>query len=345
MELDGQTNPETENVNIMPEATDAVETPPESIEQPPEGTEPESVVPESGEGDAQYEADFKFKYFGNEAELDDKLRAFIQDKESEETLKELARKAKSFDYLRETSKIEDFKGDSFKELLQSNARIQEHYAPLEESYNKVVSRVTELDHFVKAQDYGSFFDNLNIKKEDIIKWAANELAYQEAPPEQRQQLDMQRNMATQQANLEYQNQVYQSQIAQHAVQTRTMEVNNEMAKPEVSEFVQKFDSLRGPGSFFNEVKEAGIQEWSIRQVDLPAGEAVRRVMEKYSAFFPQQQEQSPTQPQSTSRTVVQPNTAKATIPNIKAGGRSPVKHRVNSLDDIRKIRQEMENNY
>jgi len=345
-------------MNLGMEGTEPVD---ENIEdvgaETVEPTEPTDTPKElAAEGDElvgdtepqEYTPDFKYKFFGNEGELDEKFRPFITDKEKEEAFKEMARKAASFDYMRETSKIDDFKGDAFKDLLASKAQIDEHYAPMEDSYNKIVQNLYRLDAYTKAGDYNSFFDNLQINKDDIIKWAANELAIRDASPEQRQQMEMQRQHQSEFANAQYENQMLRTQMQQQAVQTRTREFHNELTRPEVSEFAQKFDAVRGQGSFAQEVKNLGVHMYQTAGVDLSAADAVKRVMDSYGGFFQQQNAQEPAQTTQThtmkrnpQNTVVRKTQQKATIPNMQGNGGSPIRKRPNSIADLRKLQTEM----
>lgn len=355
--MEGQTNPEVENADdnnneeILDTATEETGSEVEEIEAAESDEVPEESGDEPGEEEPseevkEWETDVNFKYFGQEATLDEKLLPLIKNEEDEKYFKEMARKANSFDYLRETSKIEDFKGDAFKDLLSSKSKIDDHYAPLEENYNNIVNNLQQLDHHASSGDYHTFFDSLGIKKEDIINWAAIEVAKNEAPPEERMRIEQHQNSMREQSQMQYQNQQYSQQIQNQSVQTRTMELSHEISKPEISQFVQAYDQMTGnTGSFQQEVIREG-QFAAMQGRDIPVAEAVSLAMNKYSKFVTTQPTVEPvteTTPRVNSNQVVARKEAKQTIPKVTSSSKSPVKKMVRNLDDIRKIRKQLDN--
>jgi hypothetical protein len=71
-----------------------------------------------------------------------------------------------------------------------------------------------LGAYVKKGDFRTFFQALNIPKDKIIQYAIEELKYQELSPEQRQQVDLQRQQQTEFEMAQTQNQTLQTQMSQ-----------------------------------------------------------------------------------------------------------------------------------
>src|SRR5688572_6863826 len=276
----------------------------ESKETPVEPPKQEVDVPSEP---SKYEPNFKFKVMDEEKEFDEFLRGVVKGKEEEEKLRDLYTKAHGLEANKKTL-------ETYKE------KVEKHYAPIENQYNQVMANLGYLDTMVQKKDYQSFFDTLKISKQDILKYALDLVKYEELPPEQKAQIDHQREVERNNAMLLSQQQSTQSQVQEYAVQVRTLQLNNELMKPEVTSFVQSFDTKAGkPGAFREQVIRHANLAYYQNQMDLPVEQAVKEVMALYGNLVaPQMQppQQTPT-PQAQQRPPV--------IPNVQSSGNSPAK--------------------
>lgn len=303
---------------IQEEPTIEVET----QELEPQQTTEEPTATEEPPAEPEWQPNFSYKVEDDELEFDENIREFITDKEKEDFVRDLYTKAGGL--------------DKYKTKYESlNEKVAE-YQKTEQQYQEQQQVVGSLLEMVEKKDYRNFFKQMDISEEDVLKYALDIVKYQEMSPDQRQMVDQQRMVQEQNQLLERQNQQYTQQLQEQAVQARTIQLENELTRTDVSQFLSSFDSAFGkPGAFKEEVIRQGQLAWHNEGVDLPADQAVKRVMDMYGSLVnkPAQTMQQPPQ-----QTVV--NTQQApVIPNVQASGASPAKQQIRSLDDIRKRAQ------
>lgn len=271
-----------------------------------------------------YQPNFKFKVKDQEKEIDEWLRPVVKDAETEKKLKELHERAFGLDEVKSSR-------DSFKTKYED---VNTKYTGLEKS-------LQTLSGYVQRGDYDSFFQSLQIPKESILKYAINELRYNELPQDQKAQIDQQKRFQQEQY-------AFQSQSEQHAAQMREFgmqQLNFEMSKPDVSQVVQSFDQRMGPGAFQREVINRGAYYEQVHGKTLPASQLISEVLAIVSPSAGQQAvppSASAQAAQTTPSQGVQPQQeAKPTVKVFQGGGNaSPVKKQINSLDDLRKLREQ-----
>lgn len=275
-----------------------------------------------------YIPNFKFKVKDKELEFDDYIRPIVKNKELEAKVREMYEKAHGIDEVKAAR-------ESFKNQTEE----------WKNKYNQVEQSLQTLGTFVKKGDFRTFFQALNIPKEQIIKYAIDELKYQELPPEQRQAIDTQREQENTYAQVMQQNQAMQQQMQQLILQQTTYEINRELTSPGVAEAVQAYDARVGkPGSFLAEVIRRGQYYEATQNKSLPASELVKEILTLIGV-----QAQSPQGSQATSQAIpgqvsaAQVQAAKPTLPTFAsgAGAKSPTRKVPNSLEDLRAMRQNL----
>lgn len=277
-------------------------------------------------GNPSYAPNFKFKVKDKELEFDDFVKPIIKSKDVETKLKDIYEKAYGIDEVkasRDTYKgqAEEWKG----------------------KYGQVEQSLQQLGQFVQKEDFRTFFQILNIPKEKIIKYAIEELKYQELSPEQRQVIDQQRQVQTEYEQAQSQNQQLQTQMAQMIQQQATFELNQELAKPEVASVVTAYDARLGTaGAFKAEVIRRGQYYEAVHKVSPPASQLVQEVLalvgvqaqtQQGTIGSPSQEQSGPTVPTQQKKQVITGFSA--------SGSKSPVRKVPTSVDDLRKLRQEL----
>jgi hypothetical protein len=323
----------------MDEVTNEVEVNEEvEVEQQAE-TEVEASEPAVVEGDSEanvepevpaYEPDWTYKAMGEERHFPEWVRGAVTSKEQEDELRSILAKAGGLEHFETKNK-------------EYETRINDHYAPLEERFNQQNAALEQLNGYANKGDWKSFFEGMGVPNNVILDYAKSIFEYQDMTPEQRQQVDHQRQMQLHNEQLVGQNQAYESQVQNTAVQLRTMQLDMELNRPDVASFASKFDEVAGrPGAFKENVILRGQNVWNTQKVDLTPDVLVKQVMEMYPGFANQQTapQATPTQATPTTQTVVKNNPP--VIPNVKGGSQSPVKKQINSIADLKAARKKLE---
>ncbi len=267
---------------------------------------------------AKYNPNFAFKVKDKEHQFDDFIKAAIRDAETEKKARELYEKAYGLD-----------------EVKAHRQSLQEKLSEISPKYETVEKSLKALGSFVQKKDYRSFFDALQIPKQDIIRYAVEELKYQELPPEQRAAIEEQRQREQQFALAQESNQTLQQQIQTLHVKQAEFELSTELSRPEVSSAAQAFDARVGkPGAFKSEVIRRGAYYEGVLQQNVSAKQIVDEMI-GIAGVAPQA---SPAGAQSAT----QAQAPKPVIKNFNGSSTStPTKKVFTSIDEIRKHRQNM----
>jgi hypothetical protein len=274
-----------------------------------------------------YTPTLKFKVKDKELDFDDFVKPIIKDKETEAKLRDLYEKAYGLD-----------------EVKADRTSLKEKVRASEEKYSQVETSLKALGQYAQKKDFRTFFDILSIPKQDIINYAIEELKYQELPAEQRAMVDAQR-----QRELEYEAQVTQTQTMQKQMQDLvlqqvTMELNQELARPDYAQAQSAYDARVGrPGALKAEIIRRGQYYEAVHKTSPPASQLVAEVLQLVGAMnpVPQNGVGASQGTLATQSQAVQPQN-KPVIPSFSSGGasKSPVKKQPTSIDDLRKLRQQ-----
>lgn len=273
-----------------------------------------------------YTPDFKLKVYDEEKELDDPfLKALIKDADSEKKVKEIAQKYLGFDTVKE--RHEKTKSD-FQGYMQTTQ-------PVVEYYNKA-------SKMLQQGDLSSFFEFLKIPDDAIFKFAVAKAEEAQLSPEQRQFLHNQRQVWKDKMGLEEQNQSLQSSQQKQLSEFRAQELNWVMARPDVNNIAQAYDSKVGTkGAFRQLVIDKGLAHFAATKGDLSAEQSAMEVM-KYIGVLVQPQGQMAQPGQTTNTTPLIPQSGQPPIiPNVTGRGTSPVKKQIRSIADLKKRGEEL----
>ncbi len=277
-----------------------------------------------------YTPNYKFKAYEKEYEVDELFRPLIKDADTEAKIKALHSKAYALDPMKEKlegtrKEYEGFKGSSEPKLRAYD------------TFNKIIEN----------KDWMTFFKKLNVPKEEIYSLTEQMLALDAASPEQRAEYE--RNMAMRQNAyyLEEQNRQYEQQFQQQAVQTRFMQLDSLMARPEVQKYAGAWDERAGNlGAFRQLVVDEAAAAFHATGQDWPVEQAVQHVLNKYGKVIAslggqsaQPFGQQPTQAFGGPQQAAQQ--APPVIPHVAGRGTSPIKKVPKSLDDIKKMVSEL----
>jgi hypothetical protein len=272
---------------------------------------------------APYTPNFKFKVKDKELEFDDFVKPIVKNKELEAKFRDMYEKAYGLD-----------------EVKSSRDQVKQQLQEWQNKFGEVETSLKTLGGYLKTKDYGKFFDLMQIPTDDIIKYAINEVQYRELPPEQRQAIDAQRQQRTELEQAQMLNQSFQQQLATLSQQQVTMELNQELSKPDVVSIASAYDTRTGkPGSFKTEVIKRGQYYEAVHKISPPASQLVAELVSLIgSQASGTQTPEANSQGQSGQTSQQQ----KPVIPAFQSSGaKSPTKKVINSVEDLRKLRQNL----
>lgn len=325
METEGQPFPEEESA-LTEETPNTEETPVDAA--PSEETQVEATAtqgedagaaPVDGEV-ADWTPTLKYKVKDSEYDIPEWAHGLIKDEATEKELKTLFSK-----------------GHGIEEIKEDRQGLRDQLTDITTQKESIDQSLNVLSEYVQKGDLRSFFDALQIPKDMVMKYAIEELKYQEMPAEQRQEIDN-RRMRDQQLNeLQYQNQTLQQQFESQQIEHKRNELNMAMSDPTTQSVVQQFDAAHGAGAFQQEVIRRGVAHFHQNGVDIPPNQAVQEVIGLIGALG-NTADPAATPPQSG---LDQAPAKKPVIPNMRGKSTSPVRSQPSSIDDLRKIAEQM----
>jgi hypothetical protein len=276
------------------------------------------------DGKIAYVPNYKYKVAGQEKELDEFWRPLLKDADSEARVKKTMSQVEAFDFMRER-----------KEHFEKN------FSNLTGDYDNLAGAVDRFDKSVAADDLSSAFRIAGIKKEAVYKWVAQQLQYDELPPEQRQQIEAAE--ASRMQKFDYEDKItrMEKQYQTQAVQTRTMQLDMALLKPEVANFAQSWDQSAEPGFTFRDTVAAEARRVYFETgQDLSPEQAVTMVMNRFGRFVSAGNAASPA---SQTPAVAAPRVATPppVIPNVGGKAASPIKKVPKSIEDLKAIERSM----
>jgi hypothetical protein len=271
---------------------------------------------------------WKFKAFDKEHEVEEWVRPLVKDAETEEKIKKLHSKAYAMDGMKE--KLEKQRGEF--ETYKSTV------TPKLKTYDF-------LDVILKNGDFDTFFDRIGVKDEVLFDWFEKKLEMLQASPTQKAEYQKQMALKQQSYSQATQLEELQQAHAEQIYQTRMMQLDSTLMRPDVSQYAQAWDQRKGQIGAFRKLvidQAAAVYSQTNGVKDLSAEEAVDYVIQNFGVILGlQQQAQTPQVAMNTPQTtVVTPPTAPV-IPTIASRGTSPVKKVPKSLDDLKKLAAEL----
>jgi len=327
--------PEAQATTLDPEAEPEITPEPEPTPEPKDGVE--AAAAQAAENAAAleetpaWEPDYKYKVRDTEHEIEDWARPFIKDEATQKKFTDLYTRGHGLEIAKTEREEVQTKYDNLEQSLGIlNGYVKQYYENPQQG----------------AQAASQFIDALGLPKQMFLQYALSELKYNELSPEQKVEVDAQRQQHSQVQQLQMQNQQLTEQYTQTAVNHRAMELNSALADVNVQTVSRNYDTQLGrEGAFFDLVVERGIYHDKVNGQDIPVEQAIREAAQMIGASIqagtppvpqPQTGQQVGTPP------VQQHAQKKPVLPNISGqGSASPVKRVVNSIDDIRKRHAEL----
>lgn len=325
-EIKEETNQPPKEIAGEPEIT---KPEPDKVDVPTEqGSDPEVVSTDSDSAvtvTEEYVPNYSYKVAQKELEFDDRLRAIIKDKDTEEYVRDLVTRAEGLPLVKERlTEKEQYFND-----------LQSRYHEVETESSKYKTGFERLGSLAKNDLY-AFKQAWNISDENIIGLAKDIINATENP-----QLAQQKQQAFQDQLTRWQSEDEMS-VQRQSVDTSTRELHEmrmelALSKPQVSEFQKSLDALRGDGFFEKKVKEYGTLKYHAGEYVQPK-DAVGFVMEEYEVFL-KQKDPATVAPEAQPSTRGGPEVVRDAppIPNLGPGRTgSPVRKKPN-WEDLKRM--------
>ena len=273
-----------------------------------------------------YQPNFKVKAYDNEYEIPESFRSFINE-QNEKEFREVFEKAYAL--------------EGMKEKLHKTRQENETFKKDVDSFNTLRQNLSRVSKYVENGDYDMFFDSLKIPESAIQKWVLSKLQQKELPPEQQAIYNKSNEERRKLYELEQRNEQLSTQFEQfqeaqrqQAVQQTFAQLDTILGKPEVNSVASQFDASVGKaGAFREEVLRRASIIYQTEGRDLTPEEAVNDTLRVIA--WNQANQQSGAQAPAAS---AQP---KPVLPNVQGKATSPVSKQVKSLDDLKKMREQI----
>lgn len=264
---------------------------------------------------------FKFKAFDKEYEIEEGLRPLITDSDKEKAIRKLHEKAYALDPMKENLNKVRTEFDGYKQSIEPK-----------------IKNFDFLNKIVQNKDWDTFFTKVGVPEQEIFDWVSKRIDLMQAGPQQ--QAEYQRQMAIREQSYMQESQLaqYQNMYQQQAVQTRTMQLDSLLNRPDVSKYASSWDEKTGSvGAFRQLVIDEAANNFHQTGRDMSTEEAINHVINRFGKVIsvntaPEIQAQ-PGSPQAPKQVPI--------IPAIGGKGTSPVKKVPRSLDDLKAMAKDL----
>ncbi len=270
-----------------------------------------------------YEPNYGFKVLDEEHEVEEWLRPLMKDTESEGKVRELCEKAFGLDFVK-----------------TERDKVREELSGVKGEFDTQSQNLQRLSGYVEKNDLTTFFHEIGITNDVLINHALTLAERKTMPVEQQQAYDNQWQSQRRAELMEQQYNGLQDKMLAQQNQQTVYEYNNEVSKPEVSQFQLAFDQRNGSGAFANEVARRG-QLYEFQGNDtISVSQLVQEVVNFGGGFQAQQAQPAatgvpgPEQVVQAQQVPVIPNTG-------SSGGQSPAQKEIKTLEDLQKIANEL----
>lgn len=296
-------------------STEAVESSQQDNAAPVEASSPEisAEVP-------AYSPNYSYTVMDQQLEIPEQFRSIIKDADTEKLVREIFEKAEGLNYVK--PKYESIKSE---------------YESLKGQFDPIHKDLTLLGQLLQNKDLGSFFGAFQLTDEDIIKYAIDRMEYFQLPPEKRQMMDAQRQQGLDYYRLKQENEQYKTQQSQAELSNTYNELKSSLTSPYISPIAESFNARAGqPDAFEKAVISHAQAHFAMYKQDLSVPQAVESFIKTFGLAGMASQ---PSTLNAGAQVGANPAERKATLPKSGSGSMSPVKEKVKSLADLRKLQE------
>jgi hypothetical protein len=307
-------------------ATEAVEEAPAEAEPAEAEAATEAEATTEAVAD-EYTPDLSYKVYDEVKEFPDWVKDLVKTKELEETVRGVLSKADALD----TIKLKHEERGTKLGEVQGN-------------YDNIVGKLNELQHYIDGGPalYGELFKQIGLDNQQVVDYVAQLLKENDLDPQEKARLQSHRQIQVDQFQQTKQQQALLDENRRLQADAHEAAYQRVLSLPEVAKVQAYVDQHTGAGAFRKAADNYGQAFFQQHGKDTTPEQAVSQIMEQYKPFLNNIAATTASDLAAAKRdlddgrpTGVIPNVGKANA------GTSPVRKKVKSLEDIRKLAANM----
>jgi hypothetical protein len=247
-------NTDTPSVDSTTTSTESISTP--AIETAPVGNNDVQAVVE------EFTPNYKYKAYGKEYEIDEWARPLLN-KDTQPHLTKLFEKAGGFEPLKER----------YQTLEQEFGTYKNAYTELDQVRNEILANI-------QKGDLNSVFRAMGINNDQIKNYVRKQLEYEGLPAEQKQAIDRQHQLESQQTLFQRQLQEQQLVAQELMMQKHELEVMHTFSNQKYANLIETYNQRAGNDQAFRSVVDKiGAYEYTVNGRNMPVAEAVEQAIQ------------------------------------------------------------------
>lgn len=277
----------------------------------PETTPVETVEAAPAATTDAYQPDYGYMHNDEKKEIDEFWRPLIKDKDTE---------ARVRDFVQRANAVEEYK-----------SRLPEYESKVSQ-YEQTVNTVNEIKSLYDKGDHERALEAIGYTDEMLFKVVEEKLKRMKMPEQERQSYEEKRRLQLENEQIRRENENARARYSEEITRTIDYQLTQELGKPEYQQMAKMYEAANGEGSFRRLVIERGAFLGNLRGgVTIPPHELLKIVQKEYQPFMVGNQTALPVNQRSNLKVV----------PNVGVGNASPAKSQPRSIDDLRKLAQQM----
>ena len=261
--------------------------------------------------------DWKYKFNGQDKEVDEFFRPLAKDQAALEKVKDMIQRAEAVEMHKQKSK-------------QYETEISQ--------YKPTVDNVNKLRELYHAGEHERVLESIGYDDETLFKIVQEKLNRQQMPAEQQAMWQEKQRLALEKEQLLAQNEQYRSQAMQELAARTNYELDNELGKADYQAVKTAYEAANGSGSFKQLVVERGSYLVDKAGKHVPPSEVMAGLMKEFSPFVQHNQQTAGAVDVTQQAAPAKPRI----IPNVGRGGGSPARTAITSLDQLKKLQQQFQ---
>lgn len=312
----------------------------ETIEQQQEPVTPDAVIeaappaPEAPVADApaaavppvdEFVPDFKYKFGGQEKEIDAFWRPLVKDKDSLQKVRDAIERSEALDMHKGKTKEFQEKLSQYEPVVQDVQKYQEMFI-----------QATQTNDFGKHRELLQELGYTDAVLKDVVRHMLKE---EQLPEEQKKYMQAQKQAELEKNQLVSQNEEVRAQYSDIVRDLTAQQMDIEFGKTDAQELIKAYEAANGNGSFREMFLQRGAYYVAGEGRHVPPSEVMGRILKEFNPFITKQVAGAPAPSQPAAVVREKPKV----MPNVGAGNGAPTQGSVSSLDDLRKKYKQLTN--
>lgn len=256
--------------------------------------------------------DWKYKFNGQEKEVDAFFRPLAKDPAALEKVKDMIQRAEAVEMHKEKSKQYETKIAEYQPTLETVGKLQEMY---------------------QKGDHERVLANLGYTDEMLFKIAQEKLNRLQMPEEQKAQWQKEQKLVLENEELLAQNETYRSQAQQELTNLTGYQLEAELGKADYQGMKEMYEAANGSGSFKQLVIDRGAYLVDRAGKHVPPSEVMASVAKEFAPFINKAAAEAPP---------VAAQQKPKVIPNVGRSGGSPTRGAVTSIAQLKQLQKQFQ---